>query len=162
MKHNCNLIFIFALLSFNLAPLAAQETIATSGGSFTGSGGSVTYTIGQVAFSAFSGTTGTITQGVQQPYEISVISSVENTEEITLKWLVYPNPTRNTIKLSVDSPDFDNMSCRLFDLRGNLIQDMKVESEETEISLNNLAPSIYFLRVIKNQRELKTFKIIKY
>jgi len=162
MKHKNKLIIIIALLSFNLVPLPAQETIGTSAGNFTGTGGSVSYTIGQVAFSAFSATNGTVIQGVQQPYEISVITSAENSEEITLKWLVYPNPARSTIKLSIESADFDNMSCRLFDIKGNLIQDMKVEGEETEISLNNLTPSIYFLRVIKNQKELKTFKIIKY
>jgi hypothetical protein len=162
MKYKSKLIIIIALFSFNIVHLLAQETIATSGGNFTGSGGSVSYTIGQVAFSVFSGTNGSVVQGVQQPYEISVVTAVENTEDIKLNCIVYPNPTRNTIKLSIESPDFDNMCYRLFDINGNLIQDMKVESEETEISMYNLVPSIYFLRVIKNKKELKTFKIIKY
>ena len=162
MRHKIRLFIIIALLSFNLVSLRAQEAVGTAAGNFSGSGGSVSYTIGQVAFSAFSATNGSIIQGVQQPYEISVITSAENTDEITLKWLVYPNPARNTIKLSIESADFDNMSCRLFDIKGFLIQELKVEGEETEISLNSLTPSIYFLRVIKNQKELKTFKIIKY
>ena len=162
MKQKSRFIIIIALLSFNLVPLRAQEAVATAAGNFTGSGGSVSYTVGQVAFSAFSSANGSVTQGVQQPYEISVISAVENTDEITLKWIVYPNPARNMIKLSIESADFDNMSCRLFDIKGNLIQEMKVESEETEISMYNLVPSVYFLKVIKNNRELKTFKIIKY
>ena len=161
MKQKTKLIIIIAAFSFNIVLLHGQETIATSGGNFTGSGGSVSYTIGQVAFSTVSGTNGSIVQGVQQPYEIFVITSVENTEEITLDWIVYPNPTENTIKLSVDSPDFDKMFYRLYDIKGRLIQDMKVEGEETEISMNNLVPSIYILKVFKNKKELKTFKIIK-
>jgi hypothetical protein len=161
MNKNKSIIFI-VLFSFSIVSLQAQEAVATSAGNFSGSGGSVSYTIGQVAFSSFSGSNGSIVQGVQQPYEISVITGVDNTEEIKLSCIVYPNPTRNTIKLSIGSPDFDNMSYRLFDIKGNLIQDMKVEGEETEISMINLVPSIYFLRVIKNQKELKTFKIIKY
>jgi hypothetical protein len=162
MSQKNKLLNIIVLFSLNIVLLQGQESIATSGGNFTGVGGSVSYTIGQVAFSAISGTNGTVVQGVQQPYEISVVTAVENTEEITLNCIVYPNPTRNTIKLSVDSPDFDNMSYRLFDIKGNLIQEMKVESEETEISMTNLVPSAYFLKVIKNKKELKTFKIIKY
>jgi hypothetical protein len=161
MKQKNILIIIITVFSFNIVALKGQETIATSAGNFTGSGGSVSYTIGQVAYSSLSGTNGSVVQGVQQPYEISLVTSVENTEEITLNWIVYPNPTSNTIKLSVESPDFDNMSYRLFDNNGKLIQDVKVESEETEISMYNLVPSIYFLRVIKNKKELKTFKIIK-
>jgi len=155
------LIIIIALFSFNIVLLQGQETTTTSAGNVTGSGGSVTYTIGQVVFSSVSGTNGSIVQGVQQAYEIAVLTAVENTEDITLNCIVYPNPTRNTIKLSIESPDLDNMSYRLFDIHGLLIQDMKVEGEETEISMTNLAPSIYFLKIIKNKKELKTFKIIK-
>jgi len=161
MKQKSKLIIIIAVFGFNIAHLQGQETIAASAGNVIGSGGSVSYTIGQVAFSILSGTNGSVVQGVQQPYEISVITAVENTEETTLDCIVYPNPTRNTIKLSIESPDFDNMCYRLFDINGILIQDMKVESEETEISMDNLVPSIYFLRVIKNKKDLKTFKIIK-
>jgi len=162
MKQKSKLIIILAVFGFNIVPLHGQEAISTSGGNVHGSGGSVSYTIGQVAFSSISGTNGTVVQGVQQPYEISVISAVETTDEITLNWIVYPNPTRNNIKLSIESLDFDNMYYRLFDNNGILIQEMKVESDETEISMHNLVPSIYFLRVIKNKKELKTFKIIKY
>jgi hypothetical protein len=162
MMHKSKLIIIIALFSFNIAHLLAQETIATSGGNFTGSEGSVSYTIGQVAFSTFSGTNSSVVQGIQQPFEISVVTAVENTADIKLNCIVYPNPTRNIIKLSIESPDFDNMYYRLFDTIGNSILDMKVENEETEVSMNNLVPSIYFLRVIKNKKEVKTFKIIKY
>jgi hypothetical protein len=161
MWQKIKLIIIIAVFSFHIVVLQGQETIATSAGNFIGSGGSVSYTIGQVAFSSFSGANGSVIQGVQQPYEIAVLTAVENTEDITLNCIVYPNPTRNTIKLSIESVDFDNMCYRLFDINGLLIQDEKVESEETEISMNNLAPSIYFLKVIKNKKELKTFKIIK-
>jgi len=161
MWRKIKIIIIIVLFSFNIFLLKGQETTAASGGNVTGTGGSVSYTIGQVVFSTVSGTNGSIVQGVQQAYEIAVLTAVVNTEEITLNCIVYPNPTRNTIKLTIESPDIENMSYRLFDIHGLLIQDMKVESEETEISMTNLAPSIYFLKVIKNKKELKTFKIIK-
>lgn len=161
MRKKSRLIIIIAVVGFNIVPLQGQETVTTSGGNATGNGGSVSYTIGQIAFSTLSGADGSVVQGVQQPYEISVLTAAENTEEITLNCIVYPNPTRNTIKLSIESLDFDDMICRLFDINGTLIQEMKVRSDVTEISMNNLAPSIYFLRVIRNKKELKTFKIIK-
>jgi hypothetical protein len=161
MKQKIHLIIIIAAFGFNIVPLQGQETTSSSAGNFIGSGGSVSYTIGQVAFSTIYGTNGSVIQGVQQPYEISVVTAVENTEEIKLNCIVYPNPARNTIKLSIESPDLENMIYRLFDINGRLIQEMKVESEETEISIYNLVPSIYILKVIKNKKELKTFKIIK-
>jgi len=42
-----------------------------------------------------------------------------------------------------------------------LLQDKKVESRETEISMDDLSSSVYFLKVIKDNLEIKTFKIIK-
>jgi Secretion system C-terminal sorting domain len=141
--------------------LQAQSTIPASGGNATGSGGSVSYTVGQVLFSTISGTNGTVTQGVQQPYEISVVTSIKNSEEINLECLVYPNPTSGLAKLIFKSPDYENIRFRLYDINGVLLQDKKVEGRETEISLENLSSSVYFLRVIKNNLEVKVFKIVK-
>lgn len=162
MKHRSRLIIIIALFLINYSTVHAQETVAAAGGNFSGSKGSVSYTIGQVAFTTVSSTNNSIIQGIQQPFEIFVVTAIENTSDITLKWIVYPNPTRNSVKLSIGAGDFDKMHYRLFDINGSIILDNKIESEETEIIMSNLIPSIYLLRVIRNEKELKTFKIIKY
>lgn len=155
-------ILIISLFCFNSSHLLAQEGIVASGGNISGIGGSVSYSVGQLAFNVFSGINSSIIQGIQQPFEHSVVTAVENVSDIYLKCWVYPNPTRNAIKLSIGSADLDNMFCRMYDTNSRLILDMKIENEETEISMQNLAPSIYFLRVIRNKLEIKTFKIIKY
>jgi len=142
-------------------PLKGQETIPATGGNATSIGGSVSYTVGQVTYNTFSGTNGTIAQGVQQPYEISVVTAIRNTEEINLECLVYPNPTSGLVKLVLKSPDYENMRFRLFDINGVILHDKKVESMETEISMENLSSSVYFLKVIKDNLEVKVFKIVK-
>jgi len=139
----------------------AQNTITTTGGNVSASGGSVSYTVGQIANGTLSGANGIVTQGVQQPYEISVVTAIRNTEDINLKCIVYPNPTSGIAKLVFESPDFENLRIRLFDINGVLLQDKKVESRETELSLENLSSSVYFLKVIKNNQEVKVFKIVK-
>jgi hypothetical protein len=141
--------------------IQAQSTIPATGGNANGSGGSVSYTIGQIIYNTMSGSNGTVVQGVQQPYEISVVTSIRNTEDINLKCSVYPNPTVGITKLVFESSDFEDLRFRLFDITGMLLQDKKVESRETEISLANLSSSVYFLKVIKNNQEVKVFKIIK-
>jgi hypothetical protein len=139
----------------------AQSAIPATGGTATGTGGSVTYTVGQIVFSQITGPDGFIIQGVQQPYEISVITAVENTEDITLECSVYPNPTSGMIRLVIKSFEDDNMIFRLFDINGVLLQDKKIEGRETVISMDNLPSSVYFLKIIKNRKEVKVFKIIK-
>jgi Secretion system C-terminal sorting domain len=154
----CPILLI--LSSFSIT-LRAQNTIPTTGGNATGSGGSVSYTIGQILYSTLSGTNGSVVQGVQQPFEISIVTTIRNTEGINLECLVYPNPTNGITKLIFKSPDYENMNFRLYDINGVLLLDKKVESMETEISLENLSSSIYFLKVIKSNIEIKLFKIVK-
>ncbi|MCB0409870.1 MAG: hypothetical protein KDD29_06595, partial [Flavobacteriales bacterium] len=50
----------------------AQENTVSSGGDALGVGGSASYSVGQVVYTTHTGVNGSIAQGVQQPYEISV------------------------------------------------------------------------------------------
>ena len=161
MKQSMRILYLFLLCFFVPSVTQGQETIAVSGGTATGSGGSATYTVGQVVYNQFSGSTGFIIQGVQQPYEISIVTAIENTEDITLECIVYPNPTAGTIKLVIGSFEDDNLRFGLYDMNGILIQDNKIEERETVIIMDNLHSGIYFLRIIKNNLEVRIFKIIK-
>jgi hypothetical protein len=161
MKQQRKILSIFFLFGFCVAIVQGQQTIPAIGGNASGSGGSVSYTIGQILSSYISGTNGTVVQGVQQPYEISVVTAIRNTEDITLKCLVYPNPTAGITKLVFETDDFENLRFRLYDINGILLQDKKVESSETEISLENFSSSVYFLKVLRNNLEVKVFKIVK-
>lgn len=151
---------VLSFLSFFVCILLpAQLAIPGSGGNATGTGGSVSYSVGQIVYTTNPGTGGLIVQGVQQPYEISVVTAINNTEGITLN--VYPNPTKGIVKLIIRTKDFDNLKFQLYDLNGMLIKDNKINSEETEILMNSFIPSIYFLKVLSGSKEIKTFKIIK-
>jgi hypothetical protein len=155
------ILYILLLSSFCPQITEGQETIPATGGTATGTGGSATYSIGQLVYSVFTGTTGFIIQGVQQPYEISTVTAIENTEDITLECTVYPNPTEGIIRLVIKSFEDDNMRFRLYDMNGVLLQDIKIEDKETVISMENLTSAIYFLKVTKDKVEVKVFKIVK-
>jgi hypothetical protein len=161
MKQQRKILSIFFLLGFCVAIVQGQQTIPATGGNAIGSGGSVSYSIGQILYNTISGTNGMVVQGVQQPYEISVVTAIRNTEDFSLKCSVYPNPTGGITKLVFESPDFENMRYKLFDINGVLLQEKEVESKEEEISLENLSASVYFLKVMKNDLEVKVFKIVK-
>ena len=139
----------------------AQETIPTTGGESTGSGGSVSYTVGQVLFTTNTGTNGTVAEGVQQPYEISVVVGIEQAESINLICKVYPNPATDLLTLEVDIADNENLFFQLYDIMGKLVVSKKLIDIKTTIPMNNFAPSTYFLKVTDNQKVVKTFKIIK-
>lgn len=165
MKYNKRHCFSYLFAMFmviNIYNLRAQETVTTTGGNATGSGGAVSYTVGQVAYTNITNTTGTITQGVQQPYEIFVVTGLEEYSDITLEMSVYPNPATDFLKLQVENCKFENLSYQLYDINGILVQNGEIMNKDTFIQTGKLLPAAYYLKVVNNNKELKTFKIIKY
>jgi hypothetical protein len=138
-----------------------QEATPTSGGDAFGSGGSASYTIGQVVFTSNNNLSGIVSQGVQQPFEILVVSGIKSAEEIYLECSVFPNPTNELINLRVANCKFENLSMQLYDTSGKLLQSKKVEGDETFISMVNFIPANYLIKVTQGNKEVKTFKIIK-
>jgi hypothetical protein len=155
---------LIILLGIGLRGLHAQEAMSVTGGNASGSGGSVSYSVGQVFYTANTGSNGSIAQGVQQPYEISVISGIEEFKGITMKCTAYPNPTTDCLTLKVDAAtafSVQPLSFQLYDINGKLLENKIIEADETTINMVNYASAAYFLKVIQNNKEIKTFKIIK-
>ena len=140
--------------------IQAQETIPTSGGEATGSGGTVSYSVGQLLSNMNIGSNCTVTQGVKQTIEFVVLSNPELIA-LTLSAVTYPNPTTDYIVLSLTDATLTDLSYTMFDLQGRLVTKAKVEQEATQIAMKNLAIGVYILKINQNNQELKTFKIIK-
>ncbi|MEC4004015.1 T9SS type A sorting domain-containing protein [Flavobacterium sp. SUN052] len=152
-------VFLFSIF-FSLFSTFGQQATLASGGNAIGAGGKVSYSIGQVANETQVGTTGTITQGVQQPFEIVTLSGEEFTS-ITLEAVVYPNPTNSIINLSIKNYSIENLKYQIYDIQGRKIVEGKIASDQTTIDMESYPTAIYILKVNSNSKELKTFKIIK-
>jgi hypothetical protein len=141
--------------------IQAQNTIPASGGNASGSGGSASYTVGQIVYITSSNSNGSVAQGVQQPYEISVVTAVEKAKDISLEIVVYPNPVTDFAKLKIKNYEVENLRYQLYDIHSSLLQDNKIVGNETNIIMSNLLPATYFLKVTDINKVIKTFKIIK-
>ena len=149
-------ITIFVSVTFIAA---AQSDIVTTGGDIQGTSGSISYTVGQIAVQS----TATITEGVQQPYEIQTVG-VDRFPAITLDAAVYPNPTTHRLILEINNVEtFHETSLRatLFSANCQHIQTVNVTSAKTDINMVGVAAGTYFLRVTDGQTTLKTFKVVK-
>ena len=149
---------LFLLLC--LGGLHAQETVPAAGGDATGAGGTSSYTIGQLVYTTNTGGSGSVSQGVQQLYEITTITEIE-VSEINLEFTAYPNPTENFLTLQIGDYGNEQLSYQLYDMRGKLLDNKQVLIKNTSISMQALPSSTYFLYVLDNNSLIKTFKIIK-
>jgi hypothetical protein len=149
------------LVIMGLSGVHAQEAILATGGKTSGSDGSVSYSVGQVVYTLNTGTNGSIAPGVQQPYEISIVSELEEATGINLLISVYPNPVTELLILKILAVDKVNLWYELYGINGQLLENKRIITDETVISLNNLVSSAYLLKIINGDQELKSFKIIK-
>ena len=161
MRHKKLKLSAVLLLGLGLTGLQAQTSINATGGNASGSGGSSSYSVGQVAYQTHTGTNGSVAQGVQQPFEISVVTAIEEAKGINLSVSAYPNPTTDYLTLEVKEFELSNMSFQLYDMSGKLLQNEKITGNQTSIVMSNLVPATYFVKVTESNKEVKTFKIIK-
>lgn len=172
MKSNiCDMhaIMIKRILCFIALPLLAlpgiaqnmHDVIPAAGGHASGSGGSVCYSVGQVVYKTNTGTNGSIAQGIQQPYEIFVIDAIEADQNIDLSISVYPNPTADVLTISTTESNLSDLLVQLFDDNGNRLMSEIFSSNQVTIDMNCFVSATYFIKIVRNNQTVKTFKIIK-
>ena len=155
-------LFAFVVFSMITISLFAQSAVVPAGGSATGNGGTVTYTVGQIADQKVEGGGRYVIEGVQQPYEIQVVG-INSYPGINLTAIVYPNPTVDKVMLSIRDYEIPSsgLTLQLYDLNGKFLKTMVITDADTEIDFSEYAASTYQLRVLNQKQLLKTFKVVK-
>jgi len=154
-----NFLFISGILCHIHTQSHAQESVLSSGGNAASSSGTVSYSIGQTVYNRSSSAAYSLTQGVQQPFEISIVTSEKSQEAIEVN--VFPNPSSQSIQLMMQFNESKVITYQLSDVAGKLLETKSVTENISEINLASYASSIFFLKVISAGKELKTFKILK-
>lgn len=161
MKTNKYYLFILFLTSISFIKSYSQESVTASGGYATGTGGTASYSIGQITYTSQTGTGGFINLGVQQPYEI-VTLGYNDFAEINLVISAYPNPTIDILNLLVCNDKWNGVSYQLFNINGKALSKLqKMITFEATVSMQELQRGLYFLVVSNDTDTIKTFKIIK-
>jgi hypothetical protein len=150
-------LFILGLIS-SVYGFSQQATVS-GGGDAAGSGGTVSYSIGQAAYATNSSASGTETQGVQQPFEIFVVSGLTELYP-SISATLFPNPAQTSVILSMDGSR-ENAVFQLTDIGGKLIRSGNIIAKETSIDIQGLAEACYHLNVLVSKEVVKTFKLIK-
>lgn len=163
MKYKKLLFSALILTYLSVGGLMAQQSINASGGNASGSGGSATFSVGQLFYHTHTASSGSVAQGIQQPYEISVVTEIPELIDLQLLFTAYPNPMDEALTLSWQNYTAEDtpLIYQLLDAGGKIMLSGKIISSETLIKTGNLAPAIYFLKVTQNNQALKVFKILK-
>lgn len=148
----CFILFVQCVL--------AQEVLNASGTSKEYSGYVISWNIGELVTETNMSIKSVLTQGFLQTKLNIPTSYLQTKDEYDLE--IFPNPAiNNYISLRIKGIDVSNLSYQLFDISGRILKTNNIESNPESIDLTSLLPGIYLLRVIEDEKEIKTFKIIK-
>ncbi len=138
--------------------LHAQAVVLATGLDASAANGFVSYSVGQTTY--LEKGTGQVLEGVQQPYEIITLTTIETPSELT-GILLYPNPFRDYLYLDFTSNSFKGSEYQLFDAQGKLVKKDKISQSKSELNFSSLPSAMYIIRITQNGENIKTFKIIK-
>lgn len=82
----------------------------------------------------------------------------------TARISIYPNPFVDRITLNIENfvdDGKENYRFKLFDLMGNILKTGLVGDRQEEISLNSIPKGIFVFLLYKNEKEIKSFKLLK-
>jgi len=138
----------------------AQESANASGGDATGTGGTASYSVGQVVYTTNTGSTGSVAQGVQHAYEIFTVGIKET--ELNISLTAFPNPTTENLTLQISDYNNEKLSYQLFDMQGKQLSNGQIVAQQTQINMNSLPTATYFVNVVNQEnKKVQSFKIIK-
>ena len=149
------------LVGLGLTGLHAQEALLAAGGNALGSGGAVSYSVGQTFYSTSVGTDGSLAEGVQQLYKISFVPENGDSSLIDISCSVFPNPVTDNITLKVENYDGEDLSYQLTNSIGQRIEERSITANRADIAMSRLAPAIYILIIMVRGLEVEAIKIVK-
>lgn len=156
-------IFLIAFLQMGSFIYAQQGTVS-SGGEAAGTGGFMSFSVGQIDYINMESSTVKITQGVQQPAEILISLGnkpiiIDRNPEYTL----YPNPASDHTVLYINQPIDRNVSYVLYDILGRIMASERLADVRTQIRMDRFPDAVYILNVIEDNtgKIVRKFKIVK-
>ncbi|MBK9250126.1 MAG: T9SS type A sorting domain-containing protein [Ignavibacteria bacterium] len=155
-----NIFVNSCLIVMSSIVVQAQSSLLPAGGDASGSGGSSSYSIGQIDYLPLDGSNGAFYSGVQQPFEFFTVG-IEEDNGICLSLSVFPNPAQSVIHLHIDHQTTEQLAYQVFDMAGKELFGQKIAGEITPISMETLTVGAYIIKVSTATTILKTFTIIK-
>lgn len=148
---------LFFALAMMGATYAQQNTVV-AGADYTGVGGSVSLSIGQIDYFHFTDTGGSTNEGNQQPLEFFNVGIEEHS---LFDIQLFPNPVAALLTVKMAAEEIRDVYCELVDLSGKKLMEIKVKEAEFTLDLTAFSRANYRLNFIQNGAIIGSYQINK-
>lgn len=155
-------IFLVFTLLFSLAAFSqsiSSSVMSASGTSFESEDFTLHFSIGEPLNTLIEDGEIMLSQGVIQITLNEVFSEVDDVT-LTNAISVYPNPTTEKITVQIDHQN-EPFSYKVFDINGALLQQSQLSAQTTTLNVEHLSKGAYILKILKNEKDYQTLKLLK-
>ena len=154
-------IFLLSVLTILVFknPAFSQSQTTASGGTASGTGGTVTFTIGLPLYTNQTSSGVIINQGNQQPREFLSVSYRNYSINIGLK--IFPSPFYSYFYIQTENENLSNLSFKLTSLDGKLVTCENINETLTKVNTEDYAEGIYFLQLYHSNELISSTRIVK-
>lgn len=160
------LSFVFLVsMGFLFAQVSMVNSVLATAGAFQTNGSySLSWTVGELAVSTLTEGSNVLTQGFQQPWDMSV--SIQDGPEINWSVKAYPNPVYDYLNVKFSLEKSEEFSIEVTDITGKKVltrEPQMINTDEiVDLDFTQFKPGIYFLRVYSSDQKVhKVYKIKK-
>lgn len=121
----------------------------------------MSWTVGQVDYTAPGSALGTVAQGVQQPIEFLILATVEE-DAVTRSISAMPNPASDGITVHLGGTSQGTTTYRVVDLTGQEVANGRFTGASAYIPFFALAPSTYLIHVLHGGSDTSVLRVIKH
>lgn len=158
--------FLFALLNGMLLLLAGPQSLRAQAG--VGAAGAhvatdeynYSYSVGQIFNIAIKQSDYYVSQGIQHPI-LMVLSDLPPEVEESVQIKVYPNPVARELHIKLDHKEISRCFIQLTNMNGQVLMERNIEQENDVLSMEVYDAGQYLLRLVPDNSDPRTFKIIK-
>lgn len=137
-----------------------SQSFNTLGGVISGSGGTVSQSVGQLVYSTDESAGGSLAQGVQRPYRLASVEMKPSAP--ALNFSILPNPTDGDLLLRLSEKPEEIPFYKVTDLQGRELLEGRVSYPDTPVRLSGFASGTYLIQILNtNNKPLQTLQIIK-
>lgn len=158
MKKFSFFIFGILLASSAFSQSIKSYVITSAGSAIMDSGGAIYLSIGEPMNTEIEGGEIMISQGF---LNVTIAGTVVDTDDLLDEVIkAYPNPVGNQI--TIEMPEMNgSYFYELYDLSGRLLEKESLSNSKEGIDFTDKDTGSYHLRVVKDNQNSKTLKIIK-
>lgn len=154
------LLFVITGLLITLnSGIKGQQVISSSGISGSNGSGSLNSTVGELVIDTKTAGSTTLTQGFHQTK--LTITAVRDLKGLDFNVTVSPNPTNDFVLIKTNSTNLSQLSYFVYDANGKLLSTDVFKNTEISIPFGHLQPATYFIKIIRDKKEVKTLKVVK-